>query len=1318
MAKRLRSIRRGIRYQDLVAAEAILDMVLDSNAPPDWVMLENRQGGSFDDVVVGYPDQVVWKQVKWSEHPGAEPLSVETFAELTTRRKHSLICAFADSYRKVVAQGLACRLEFVTNRSPDDEFRKLLHGTESRITFRLTTVQRQRIDTLWLPSTGLPSSEFKAFLKTLHFLVNSPDLDRLKRNLQRQLYLVGCGPDAFLVLMDEIAKWSEDEQKEQITRADVMKVLGTGGRVPSNEFRLPDKRVEREEAHEELARRVMEKRHGYLVVLGSPGSGKSTLLNTAGRRSRLSRENDVVVYNCFTGTSDNFMRTRACADNFARFLSRELRTLYRSQFPPMLQTEAGEIENLLERAARCGTDGRMLVLIIDGLDYARRFQVDGRSNLFDCLPPSPPQGVVIIVSAQVADQLPSHLQQLGPDRRLTVPSLDQAKVRELLAKYDLFDRAALPPHEEDDLCHQVLQKTAGHALHVNLVARQLDERLAIGEEALDCVERMPQSDGDIEAYYQSLFGLSGVSLRMRSIAVMAASPFELTFDEISEILGPSVAAHEIEDALRDFMFLFERTGPFLHFAHDSLRVFTLNRHENKMFRPDAQRRFLSTLVNDPRAGEHLLHLEAEDAASSPVLPEIDCDWFAKQIAAGTNMSLLQEGSRQLALSALERRNWRETSRWWCLLGCIERAEFEGQLDEATLVDTWLSMGNDTLVERYAFVTSQFLPTVYPGPDLIELLEYHGRNSLAKRLCDCVVTQTPPELEGGGMSFEFGRFIRHFAKRASPAEIVWVIQKAVEGHNARELARGPGFRPMPTPGLSGFAKMAAYECLDARDFDRLDEWLTLEPLPFDDSDAWDLWLRACVARRQCAAHRERVEMALESVEDVELLVSVLNAGGFREVVAQAYAEFEPPPLLYRKDWLSREGSPATVREIQNHVRLCCRLSLEDRLDGMKDLANRQPNPIACVFLLEIIAIVECAERAPERWQGVLQQTAREIRMLRRRPFGVMGVHAAQYLVGALGTILEPIVASSKEKHETEGLGITLEMELLPALYTARIYYEAGRLSLCDVLLAERICRDLAKKLVREVEDLYADDIIFKSGGLIGLSSLYTRLGDKESAHRVLASGVRAAFTYGYHKDTTINEFIVAFERIGSELANRLPEVAEFIARDLLLLDRLTDGRMLYDAPAHFVAILCKFDIPLAARLAESLRRQCRSLNLGTLAHALQDHGVDIDTVRVAFKELAPTVEFNDFEEDEHPRAYFVTSDQVLDGTVESICAELADQIANSSFGAAFHTIPALIEALISQGDSQAAVAVFEEFESALRQLTASYPLPRLECESTE
>jgi len=41
MAKRLESIRSGIEYQDLVAAEAALEMVDEHESPPIWVSFRN-----------------------------------------------------------------------------------------------------------------------------------------------------------------------------------------------------------------------------------------------------------------------------------------------------------------------------------------------------------------------------------------------------------------------------------------------------------------------------------------------------------------------------------------------------------------------------------------------------------------------------------------------------------------------------------------------------------------------------------------------------------------------------------------------------------------------------------------------------------------------------------------------------------------------------------------------------------------------------------------------------------------------------------------------------------------------------------------------------------------------------------------------------------------------------------------------------------------------------------------------------------------------------------------------------------------------------
>ena len=142
MGKRLKSIRAGIRYQDLVAAEALVEMVIERDCPPIWVSLENRSGGAFDDVVVGYPEHVVWKQVKWAENPGAEPLTIDTLSATSRKRKTPLIKSFVDSYEQIRDEGKEFRLELITNRAPDPEFQKYLNGRTSRIKTKLSASQR------------------------------------------------------------------------------------------------------------------------------------------------------------------------------------------------------------------------------------------------------------------------------------------------------------------------------------------------------------------------------------------------------------------------------------------------------------------------------------------------------------------------------------------------------------------------------------------------------------------------------------------------------------------------------------------------------------------------------------------------------------------------------------------------------------------------------------------------------------------------------------------------------------------------------------------------------------------------------------------------------------------------------------------------------------------------------------------------------------------------------------------------------------------------------------------------------------------------
>lgn len=1305
MGKRLKSIRRGILYQDLVAAEAMLSMVTEADAPPVSVSLEDRAGGTFDDVVVRYADRAVYQQVKWAENPGAEPLTIDFLTSLNRSRRTPLIKSFADSYSLLQASGAAFRAELITNRAPDTELRAVLKGNNSGIKRRLTKSQRDRLETDWRSQTNLNKREFGDFLRSIAFLVNSPDISRLEKDLRRQLKLLHCSTDAFDKLMRAIQDWALDDTKDRITQADIEELLTPVSATPPNAFDLPENRVDRSELKAELGRRIDAAESGYIVVFGPPGSGKSTLLNTLHEGNSLSDGREVIVYNCFTGTSDQFVRTRALADNFARFLSRELSRQF-FDFGRMFAPGPDSLDSILARLSRC-LKRRKAVLVIDGLDYARRFASNHSRNLIDSLPINLPQGVICVVSAQVAEQLPEHLRNLARREALRVPLLDLAQVQQLIDNRDLPVRLKLNPVESENLARRILGRTSGHALLVNYAVRQVDVGTARGRTVTELVDDFPRCEGDVNSYYESIFSPPKSTLARDTLNVMAASPFELRAAEIAGILGNAIDERAVEDQLLSLSHLFEATNDTYHFQHDSLRAFALARHDRDVFSANSQIGFLLQQDDDPRAGEHLLHLIAEEGGPFPTLTEVDCGWLARQIAAGANTALLREGLEKLAVSALHHDDWRQMARWVALKSCLEKAEFEGELYEATLVDAWLAMGRTDIVERYIVVTSQYLSTVYPGPDLIDLLNTHEQGALASRVADYRLSQTIPSLERLGPNPEFERYVRHLAARMNPESIVTLVRKKAE----EVLMTDPDPMLQTVDGhVENFAKVAAYECLSDGLLDRVDEWLRLKPRPFSEEVASDLTFRSFLVRRASDASTKVPDADLELIDDISLLAELYEYEEFHALVQEEIPAFNLSPLLSDNYEWYNTGTSAPIRRLYDDLFLSHCLGLKGRCEQIETTASRQSNQVARAFNRGLCSVAELLAENPKAWNETAEAVSQSCDALRRRyRLDVKGVQAAHFFVCSLGTYLEPIARSAKSSGEADGFGQWLVTGLLPTLKAAGFGYEGGLLSAADMLHSKSICPGIVLALLIETEKLFGESVSFKSGSLIDLSARFARAGDHPSAQRTLVAGVRAAFTYGYHKDTTINYFILAIEAVAEHVGDRFTKIVEFTTSLLLLLDNLTDGRMICGAPAHFIAVVAKVDVGLAARVASRLQSDCRQLG-GAIAPAIKDHGLDVRSVRAKFKKLAPEVELGKVKQDEDARAYFVVDEAPLPSAPNERRAAIQDLVESRGYGVGLLRLTSVVQSLIAEGRVQDGVAVFDEIEKAMRTIVSTYPLP--------
>lgn len=404
--------RIGFEYQDLVAIETLLAFYRDP-ARYQWVEIEASDPSfkAVDDVVACLADgRYELTQVKFAVDPD-NPDTVLNWDWLLAKKPKgkSLLQCWSDGVAPHVAAGRLATAQLKTDRKPDPAFNRCLVG--------------QRVDYAKIPpdirakiETQLGSDTVaRAFFGHFDFMHSQPVLENLEAALWAR---ISSDTDraGFALFQRQVQLWATQKNwphpdgkvrhvhLQQAFSTERAKPLPQGFRVPAD-YRAPDA-----DFADRFSCRARGK-DGTTVLWAPPGRGKSTFLSHF--TSTLNPEEVVCIRHHYFLSLDDRSEGRFHVQAIARSLEAQL-----EEAVPGMKFSRRSVGEMIEQAAEhIVSEGKRLIVIIDGLDHVWR---EGRSQehteeLFNALIAVVP-GVHLVVGTQkIAEaHLPARLLAAAP----------------------------------------------------------------------------------------------------------------------------------------------------------------------------------------------------------------------------------------------------------------------------------------------------------------------------------------------------------------------------------------------------------------------------------------------------------------------------------------------------------------------------------------------------------------------------------------------------------------------------------------------------------------------------------------------------------------------------------------------------------------------------------------------------------------------------------------------------------------------------------------------------------------------------------------
>ena len=457
-------LRAGFQYQDLVAIEVLINFYRDRNLY-EWVQLEaeDSEFRSIEDVVACRPDGLYeLTQVKFTVDPDAPDnrLSWKWLTENSGVLKKSLLQKWAATTLHHKSAGTLAWAALKTDRVPDAEFGERLKGNKvdySRLSAEVKAKLKDQLGS---------HEKAESFFKSFDFVHSQPRLDDLEDELWNRI-ASDTDRGGWCQFLDYVRRWSTRQGQPafdgKIKYTHLRQVFSVERSKPiSQDFRVPRAySVSDEEFDRDFLEEIVGS-DGNTVLWGPPGRGKSTYLSHC--VARIKRKSAVCIrHHYFLG-----LRDRSEGRFHYHAIARSLEHQLEKAIPDLNIRPCDNLGELLNKAARrLQSEGRRLIVIIDGLDHVWREHRDHEEMeaLFDALLPLPPNVRLVVGTQKIASKhLPARLLNILPAERWTeLPLMSPMAVQRWLRFQDEDDRLNLKVAEWQERDHVI--RAVAQALH-------------------------------------------------------------------------------------------------------------------------------------------------------------------------------------------------------------------------------------------------------------------------------------------------------------------------------------------------------------------------------------------------------------------------------------------------------------------------------------------------------------------------------------------------------------------------------------------------------------------------------------------------------------------------------------------------------------------------------------------------------------------------------------------------------------------------------------------------------------------------------------